>query len=499
MSEGGLLLSRFPERSFDTIVDTFGLCSHDNPVQVLREVSRVCKKDGTIILLEHGRAHYNWLNKKLDDGADKHHCEWGCRWNRDMMQIIEEYDAADLQNVLGQGGLRTLPSDAEEGTSLSAEAGCCFVLAIMIPLRSLLIRSVLRSSDISISSSSSSFAECLACSTSGRLGQSPPSSSSSSSSSSSCVSYASMRYASTSSPRSQRKPSSVLTRKAAEVEFDPMAPFPATLATGPLTVSYPNKALDDYLRDREAVVHNLMNQPQGVMLLQGQVFNVPVRVDILHRCVRYLRAKWQQGTHKTKTRSQVSGGGKKPWPQKGSGRARHGSIRSPLWKGGGRAFGPKPRSHAHGLYLNVRRMALKCALSAKANEGRLVIVDSLVPPESAPKTALMKHRLERIMSGMYAETALLVDTDKRGSDGGVMLRRAAGNLPYINVMMVDEVTVYHLLKSHALIITRPALKQIADNLAALAHPHRKPLRHAWWRKQQAAYKSAAQELLAASQ
>lgn len=282
------------------------------------------------------------------------------------------------------------------------------------------------------------------------------------------------------------------------VNYDPMSPHPATLSSGPLTVSYPSKDLTDYLRDREVLIYSLLNQPHGVTLLSGSVFNVPVRVDILHRCVRYLRALWQQGTHSSKSRADARGGGKKPWPQKGSGRARHGSIRSPLWKGGGAAWGPKPRSHAHKLPATVRQMGMKCALSAKLNEGRLVVVDSLSPSEETPKTRDMENRVAGLISRMHAKTALLVDSEDRGCDGGVKLRRSAGNLKGVEIMSVGEVTVYHLLKSHALIISRPALEILGKTLSGPAHPRRKPLRAAWWQQQQMAYKAATEELLAAS-
>lgn len=101
----------------------------------------------------------------------------------------------------------------------------------------------------------------------------------------------------------------------------------------------------------------------GSVELGGDIFNIPVRRDILHRVVRWQRAKKQQGTHKAKNRAEVSGGGRKPWKQKGTGRARQGSIRAPQWRGGGKAHGPVPRSHAHGLNKKVRRLGLKCALS----------------------------------------------------------------------------------------------------------------------------------------
>ncbi|CAD7700535.1 unnamed protein product [Ostreobium quekettii] len=113
-------------------------------------------------------------------------------------------------------------------------------------------------------------------------------------------------------------------------------------------------------------VYDLRKQKVGTVALGKDVFNVPVRRDILQRVVRWQRAKKQQGTHKTKTRSEVSGGGRKPWPQKGTGNARQGSIRAPQWRGGGIAHGPVPRCHAHKLPKKVRRLGLKCALSVSS-------------------------------------------------------------------------------------------------------------------------------------
>ena len=154
----------------------------------------------------------------------------------------------------------------------------------------------------------------------------------------------------------------------------------------------------------------------GSYTLPGDIFDVPIRIDILHRVVRWQLAKRQQGTHKTKTRSEVRGGGRKPWKQKGTGRARQGTIRAVQWRGGGVVHGPVVRSHAHKLQRRVRRLGLKCALSAKASEGRLLVVDSLKP--QTIKTKEMDAHIENLMADAPRKSILFVDTDKEGEDGG---------------------------------------------------------------------------------
>lgn len=258
----------------------------------------------------------------------------------------------------------------------------------------------------------------------------------------------------------------------------------------------------NYYHDREAMVYDMAAQPVRVQSLPGSVFNVPVRVDILKRVVRFLRAQWQQGTHKTKRRSEVSGGGRKPWPQKGTGRARHGSIRSPIWKGGGVAHGQLPRSHAHNLPMAVQIMGYKCALSARAHEGRLLIMDSLVPKPSPEhgevKTRDTKRQLERLLSSVPRRTVLLVDSGVDAADGGELLRRGARNLPEVTIMPWQQVTVYHILKHGALVMTADAAAAIAAKLQEpLAQHAAKPKRMAWWKEQQQAYQGALEELLAA--
>jgi len=96
MTDDGQPLSKFATSTFDTVVDAFGLCSHEDPVQVLREISRVCKPDGRILLLEHGRAHYDFLNARLDSSAEAHHQKWGCYWNRDINAIINQVRISKL-------------------------------------------------------------------------------------------------------------------------------------------------------------------------------------------------------------------------------------------------------------------------------------------------------------------------------------------------------------------------------------------------------------------
>jgi large subunit ribosomal protein L4 len=173
--------------------------------------------------------------------------------------------------------------------------------------------------------------------------------------------------------------------------------------------------------------------------LHGAVFDVPIRPDLVHRCVRWQLAKAQAGTHAAKDRSEVSGSGKKPWAQKGTGRARAGSKRSPQFRGGGAVHGPRTRSHAHHLPRKVRRLALKAVLSAKLAEGNLIVVEHAGP--GTPKTAALVAALEGLTRARgeppsdTAPSTLIVDA--RGEDerpAGADLRRAAANLKRVHVL-----------------------------------------------------------------
>ena len=219
-----------------------------------------------------------------------------------------------------------------------------------------------------------------------------------------------------------------------------------------------------YFEPKRVFLYDLEGRALAVRELPGDVFNVPVRVDILHRVVRWQRARVQQGTHKAKTRAEVSGGGKKPWQQKGSGRARQGSIRAPQWRGGGRAHGPVPRSHAHRLPKKVRRLGLRCALSAKAHEGNLLLVDSLRPSE--PRTKLLAAALDKLLAGRPRRSAALIDSAKAGADGGAALRRAGRNLPGVEVVPACGANVYSILRRDVLVLTAAAADALAERLRA---------------------------------
>ncbi|KAG8386284.1 hypothetical protein BUALT_Bualt03G0133000 [Buddleja alternifolia] len=144
--------------------------------------------------------------------------------------------------------------------------------------------------------------------------------------------------------------------------------FPSDMLS-PKSVPTPDREIGLY-EDLMIPVTNFHNEDKGFMVLAGDVFDVPIRKDIIHRVVRWQLAKRQQGTHSTKTISEVSGTGRKPWQQKGTGRARHGTLRGPQFRGGAIMHGPKPRSHAIKLNKKVRRLGLKIALSARVAEGK---------------------------------------------------------------------------------------------------------------------------------
>lgn len=210
-------------------------------------------------------------------------------------------------------------------------------------------------------------------------------------------------------------------------------------------------------------VFNLDNEEVGQYTLPQSIFGVDVRKDILHRVVRWQLAKRQQGTHKTKTRSEVSGGGKKPRPQKGSGQARLGTIRAGQLRGGGTIHGPVVRSHEHSLNRKVRRLGMKCALSAKSSEGRLHVFDSL--SVDAAKTKPLDAHLNALLSDAPRRSILMVDSGKEGPDGGVGLRRAAANLPWVDIIPHAGLNVYSILQRDQLFVTTSALDKVVHQLS----------------------------------
>jgi large subunit ribosomal protein L4 len=166
-------------------------------------------------------------------------------------------------------------------------------------------------------------------------------------------------------------------------------------------------------------------------------------------------AKRRAGTASTKGRSEVRGGGRKPWRQKGTGRARAGSTRSPLWRGGGVVFGPKPRSYAYKVPKKVRRLALKMALSSKLANGQLLILDQY--PYTAPKT----KDFVKVLENLAINKVLFVTA---GDDE--ILTLSSRNVPYVQVMPTEGLNVYDILRYDYLVVLQPALSRIEARLAA---------------------------------
>jgi large subunit ribosomal protein L4 len=196
----------------------------------------------------------------------------------------------------------------------------------------------------------------------------------------------------------------------------------------------------------------------GQIEVPAAVLSGPVREGLLHAMVKSQLASRRAGTHATKTKGLVSGGGKKPWKQKGTGRARAGSSRSPLWAGGGTIFGPQPRSYAYQLPKSARKAALRSALAARHGEGKLVVVDALTLAE--PKTKRMVECLKEL--GVEGSVLVVLAA---ANDG---LMRAARNLPKVKVLPLGGLNVYDVLNHATLVITRDALEQLAARLGDAA-------------------------------
>ena len=204
----------------------------------------------------------------------------------------------------------------------------------------------------------------------------------------------------------------------------------------------------------KVVVRNLDNQEVGDIDLDDAVFALPVRRDILARVVNWQLAKRRAGTHKAKGISDISGTTKKPYKQKGTGRARQGSLRSPQFRGGAVIFGPVVRSHAFDLQKKVRRLGLKTALSAKLGEGKLVVIDAAHAEEA--KTKALRTRLEVLGWG----SVLIID----GAAVDQNFARAARNLPRVDVLPQQGANVYDILRRDTLVLTRAAVEQLEARL-----------------------------------
>jgi len=201
------------------------------------------------------------------------------------------------------------------------------------------------------------------------------------------------------------------------------------------------------------------NKKAGSVELDPSVFEAPVRGHLFHAEVRRQLAKRRGGTHSTKNRAAVSGGGIKPWKQKGTGRARQGTIRAPQWAGGGVVFGPVPRSYEHALPKKVRRAALLGALSHQHREGNVTVVDAIGLSEYKTKRVA---QLLRDLALADAPVLIVIDAEDP------FVERSARNLPNVSVLRVAGLNVYDVLRHRKLLFTKAAVAAVSERLGGAA-------------------------------
>lgn len=202
-------------------------------------------------------------------------------------------------------------------------------------------------------------------------------------------------------------------------------------------------------------VYNMEGSQVGEIDLNDAIFGTEVNVPLLHQATVMYSANERQGTSATKTRAEVRGGGRKPWRQKGTGRARHGSIRSPIWVGGGVTFGPQPRSYRQSLPKKARRAAMKSALSAKHERGNIIVLESAELKEA--KTKYVATMLEKVK----ANGSTLIVLEQPNQD----FERSARNIPNVQLQNVNRLNVRDVLRHETLVITRDALAKVEEVLA----------------------------------
>lgn len=198
-------------------------------------------------------------------------------------------------------------------------------------------------------------------------------------------------------------------------------------------------------------VYNIEGAQVGEIELDDSVFGVEVNEHLMHKAVVAHLAAKRQGTQSAKTRAEVSGGGKKPWRQKGTGHARQGSIRAPQWKGGGIVFAPKPRDYEVKINKKEKRAALKSALTTKVNEGKIVVLDSFNLDEIKTK------KFVAVLDAVKAPKALVVLADDNQN-----VIRSANNVPTVKTAFINTINVYDILKYDSLVLTQDAAKAITE-------------------------------------
>ncbi|MCD8335745.1 MAG: 50S ribosomal protein L4 [Lachnospiraceae bacterium] len=198
-------------------------------------------------------------------------------------------------------------------------------------------------------------------------------------------------------------------------------------------------------------VYNMEGKEVGQMELNDAVFGVEVNEHLVHLAVVSQLAAKRQGTQKAKTRSEVSGGGKKPWRQKGTGHARQGSIRAPQWKGGGVVFAPVPRDYTFKMNKKEKRLALKSALTSRVQENKLIVLDELKFSEIKTKN------MKAVLDAVKVNQALLVLDE---NDKNVVL--SARNLPDVKTALINTINVYDILKYNTVVTTKAAVEKIEE-------------------------------------
>lgn len=199
-------------------------------------------------------------------------------------------------------------------------------------------------------------------------------------------------------------------------------------------------------------VYNTQGQETGQITLKEEIFGVELRPDVMHQVVLQQLANKRQGTHKTKTRAEVRGGGAKPWRQKGTGRARQGSRRAPNWPGGGIVFGPVPRDYSFKVPKKVKRLALQSALSSKVVENNLIVLDEL--SLDTPKT----KSIISILNNLKVDKKALFVTEANDTN----VAKSTNNIPGVDTLSASTINVYDLLNHNVLILTKGAVSYIEE-------------------------------------
>jgi large subunit ribosomal protein L4 len=209
------------------------------------------------------------------------------------------------------------------------------------------------------------------------------------------------------------------------------------------------------VKKSSATVYDREGKESGQVELPQAVFSAPVNEAVLHQAVRRQQANDRQGTHETKTRGEVSGGGKKPWKQKGTGRARQGSTRAPQWRHGGTVFGPHPRTYEQKMPRKQRRLALRSALSVKSQDNAVRVVEEIAL--EAPKTSVLSRLFDQLGAG--ARTLFVIP------EHDLMLEKSTRNLAGVKTILAQNLNPADVLTADTIVFTRSALTQVEDWLS----------------------------------